>query len=114
MNLIDLTQQATPGEIQQMLAALGDRIKLAVDVEREVAVGGGGLHFDCEQRLLAQGSRQEAIWGCDWFVDDQTFAPEANINIRPRQGNRDRLIQDADTRARVEKIVRRLLEGVQP
>lgn len=43
----------------------GLRIKLAVDVTREILAGGGELHFDCEQLLLDDGSQQENIWGAD-------------------------------------------------
>jgi hypothetical protein len=45
----------------------GMLIKLAVDVEREILAGGGGLQSDAEWALLEDGSRQEDIWGADWL-----------------------------------------------
>jgi hypothetical protein len=43
--------------------------------------------------------------------EQQRAIAEANINIRPRQGNRSRLIQDMPLREQVEDLVRRFLEG---
>ena len=40
-----------------MLEAQGSTIKRAVDVARGMVVGGGEYHADCEELLLAQGSR---------------------------------------------------------
>ena len=39
-----------------MMETLGSYIKLAVDIERAVLVGGGELHADCEAVLLERGS----------------------------------------------------------
>lgn len=49
-----------------MLEELEDYVKLAVDVEQGVAAG-GALHADCEAALLANGSKQENVWGADWI-----------------------------------------------
>jgi hypothetical protein len=58
-----LKEQATPEQIAEMLQVFGTYIKLAVDVERQVAAGGGELHYDCEQALLDDGSRQANVGG---------------------------------------------------
>ena len=61
-----LRKKATAAEVAEMLQMLGTYIKLAVDIEQEVAAGGGALHADCEAVLLEAGSRQLDIWGADW------------------------------------------------
>jgi hypothetical protein len=96
-----------------MLEELKTYIKLAVDVERGIVAGGGEWHYDCEQVLLGDGSRQEAVWGADWYPNEKRVEFEALINIRPRQNNRAMLIQDANLRVRIEKIVRSVFEGGQ-
>lgn len=107
-----LMARATPDQVTEMLKPFGTYIKLAVDVEREAVAGGGELHYDCEQALLEQGSRQADIWGADWDpVGEVRF--ESLINIRPRQGNPGMELQSPELRARVEGIVRRMFEGVQ-
>lgn len=106
-----LRERATPEQIAEMLEELGTYIKLAVDVERGVVAGGGEWHADCEQVLLADGSRQEDIWGADWYPEEKLVCFEALINIRPRQNNRTMTIQNPVLRARVEEIVHSIFEG---
>lgn len=106
-----IRQRATAQESADMLEALESYIKLAVDVDRGILAGGGEYHADCEEVLLEDGSRQESVWGADWYPDSRTVAFGALINIRPRQGNMAMQIQDPRLRERIDAVVRRLLEG---
>lgn len=108
-----LRERATPQQVAEMLQELGLYIKLAVDIERGVAAGGGELHADCEQVLQDDGSRPEDIWGADWYPSLQTVKFEALINLWPRRNNPSMEILNPAIRVRVEKIVRALLEGIQ-
>ena len=72
------------------------------------------LHADCEELLLTQGSRQEDIWGADWYPDRRTVTFGALINIRPRQNNRSMEVQDAALRARIDQVVRTVFGGTAP
>jgi len=93
-----------------MLEALDIYIKLAVDIELEVIAGGGALHSDCEAVLLDHGSEQLHIWGADWIPHDKRVTFESLINIRPSQNNFSLEIQDAELRAKVESVVRRIFD----
>jgi len=93
-----------------MLEALDIYIKLAVDIELEVIAGGGALHSDCEAVLLDHGSEQLHIWGADWIPRDKRVTFESLINIRPSQNNFSLEIQDAELRAKVESVVRRIFD----
>ena len=106
-----IRQRATEKEMREMLEELTTYIKLAVDTEREVLAGGGEYHADCEELLLEDGSRQENIWGADWYPEPRRVEFGALINIRPRQGNRGMEIEDPKLREKIEVIVRRLLEA---
>jgi hypothetical protein len=110
MSVLIIRKPATVSEIDEMSAEFGDFIKLAVDLEREILAGGGELHSDCEQALLLDGSKQEHVWGGDWFLDINEVGFESLINIRPRQDNRGLELQDPGLRRKFEDIVRRLLE----
>jgi hypothetical protein len=101
---------ASKQRIDEMLEVLEDYIKLAVDIDRGVLAGGGALHADCEAALLEDGSKQEAIWGADWVPRTKQVHFQALINLRPRQDNVSMEILDQGIRAKVEEIVRRLLE----
>ena len=110
MKIHIVRQRATEKEIQEMLEELETYIKLAVDVERSILAGGGEYHADCEEALLEDGSRQQDIWGADWYPESNRVEFVALINIRPRQGNRGMEIEDPMLREKIETIVRRLLE----
>lgn len=80
------------------LKRLGQYIKIAVDVRREVVAGGGVLHADCEVVLLEDGSQQDDVWGADWIPSTQQIRYEALINIRPKRNNPQMDILDSSIR----------------
>jgi Protein of unknown function (DUF5674) len=100
----------SPTQLREMLEAQVTYIKLAVDIARGIAAGGGEYHADCEEVLLEDGSRQEDIWGADWYPETQAVTFGTLINIRPRQNNRSMEIQDTTVRVRVDRVVRTLFE----
>ena len=90
----------------------GDWIKAVVDVSRGVMAAGGGLHADDEALLLAGGSRQQDLWGINLYPveqGDDWIEFDSMINIRPRDGNHSRGVDDEATRARIRAIVERLI-----
>lgn len=105
-----IRKKATAHEVKKMLESLNSYIKLAVDIKRGVVAGGGLLHADCEAVLLDDGSKQEDIWGADWLPDTKEVRFEALINIRPRQNNKQMVIEDAAIREKVETIVKERFE----
>ena len=107
-----LRERASAAQLAEMLEELGFYVKLAVDIEQEIAAGGGALHADCEAVLLEAGSRQDDIWGADWIPSSQEVKYEALINIRPSQNNSAMTILSPETPARVKQIVESLLGGV--
>jgi hypothetical protein len=111
MRIHILRRCATKEEIHEMLEELETYIKLAIDVERNVLAGGGEYHADCEEVLLEDGSRQEDIWGADWYPESRRVEFGALINIRPQQGNRGMEIEDPKLREKIKSIVRRFLEA---
>jgi len=82
----------------------GDMVKYVADIERGMVAVGGELHADAEQILLDSGSHQANLWGANYYPGlgrDGCIEYTALINIRPAQGNRSMLIQDAGVRDRV-------------
>jgi hypothetical protein len=115
MSIHILTSKATLSQIQEMLEPFSEMrmIKIVVDIKREILAGGSGMHYECEQLLLNEGSQQENLWGANWFPDEQAIEFESLINIRPRQ-NRSIVIQDENICTEAERITRKYLEGVKP
>lgn len=110
MNVILIKSKATQAQVVDMMAALENYIKVAVDIRLGVLAGGGVMHADCEKVLLDAGGKQADVWGGDWFPREKRVAFGSLINIRPRQNNRSMEIQDPEIKRKVESIIRRLLE----
>jgi hypothetical protein len=109
--LLIIREPATQEQINQMAEAFNNTmIKLAVDVTRGILAGGGSLHADCEQALLADGSQQLDVWGADWLPNEREVGFESLINIRPQQQNFGLEVQAPVLRQQIETIVRRLLD----
>lgn len=107
-----LTQSATPLQVQEMLREYESMIKIVVDIRRRFLTGGGEMHADCESVLLDNGSEQDDLWGANWYPNAQRVEFESLINIRPRLGNRNIVIQDENIRKQVESVTRELLGGI--
>jgi len=108
-----LKEKTTPVQVQEMLQEYEDMIKIVVDIRRHILSGGGEMHADCESVLLDDGSEQDDLWGANWYPAEQRIEFESLINIRPRLGNRNILIQDENLRKQVESVTREILGGVQ-
>ncbi|MBG1265330.1 DUF5674 family protein [Nostoc sp. WHI] len=106
-----LHESATPEQLEQMLQEHKFYIKTAVDIERRVLVGGGNLHYDCEQALLNDGSRQETIWAASFMPLTGRMIFESMVNLRPRQ-NRSMELLDSIIRERVAQIIIEFLGNV--
>lgn len=108
-----LKEPAASSQTQEMLQQYEDMIKIVVDNRRRFLSGGGEMHADCKSVLLDDGSEQDDLWGANWYPAEQRIEFESLINIRPRLGNRNVLIQDENLRKQVESVTREILGGVQ-
>lgn len=106
--LILIKKKATQEEINQISQDYEGYIKLVIDVELEILTGGGERHFDGEQLLLREGSKQENLWGggIDWETKEIDY--NSIINLRPKQNNPSRDILSQDIRDKFDKIVKKL------
>lgn len=107
-----LQNQPIPEQIKDMLQQYETMIKIVVDIRRRILAGGGEMHSDCESVLLDNGSEQDDLWGANWYPAEQRIEFESLINIRPRLGNRNIMIQSEELRQKVETITREIFGGV--
>ena len=88
-----------------------DMVKAVVDVKRGLMAIDAELHADLEVLLLENGSEQENLWGINLWIDDSEFIEhDSMINIRPRQNNRSRGVEDEGIQAQIRDIVDRWIE----
>lgn len=102
-------KKATKEQLDKMSYELDNYIKVAVDVEKRILAGGGGMHYDEEQLLLEYGCQQKNLWGGG--IDFTTNGIDYNsmINVRPSQDNPSREILSEEIRKKFKKIVEDLL-----
>ncbi|MCL5010651.1 MAG: DUF5674 family protein [Patescibacteria group bacterium] len=92
----------------------GDLVKAAVDTEQEILAVGGELHIDEEVVLIEQEKSQpKNIWGINLYPDKEGecfIEYDSMINIKPNFGNKNRGVDDVQTRAKIENIVNKLIK----
>ena len=88
-------------------------IKGVVDVARGLLAVDAPMHYDLEQFLLENGSRQDDLWGINLYLDeddlDDLVEYDSMINIRPAQNNRSRYVEDAEMRDKIKTVVAKWL-----
>ena len=86
-----------------------DMLKGVVDVKRELLAVDAELHSDLEGLLLENGSSQEDLWGINLIFDedelDELVEFDSLINIRPKQNNRSRYVEDKSRRNKILEVV---------
>lgn len=107
--LLIIRRKALPQEIKQMGEDFSGYVKLVVDVEDNILIGGGKRHFEGEQRLLKEGSKQHNLWGGGLDLETKEIDYNSIINLRPSQDNPSRDILSKEIRKKFDKIVKDLL-----
>lgn len=111
--VVDAISAATLASVAE--GQFQDLVKAVVDVRRGIMVVGGDMHADEEALLLADGSEQWDLWGINLHPDRHGTSDfieyDSVINIRPRQNNRSRAVEDGEARAAIVAIVNRLVTG---
>ncbi len=86
-----------------------EMVKAVVDVKREIIGIDAEMHADIEQFLLADGSEQDDLWGInlypDGFDESGMIEFDSMINVRPRQGNRSRSVENLEMQQKIREIV---------
>jgi len=103
-------EKITLSELKEMAEnSFGDMVKADVDVAQGIVVIDAEYHADIEQFMLDNGSRQEDLWGINLYPDQFGLSDfieyDSMINLKPRQGNKSRYVEDAEIRNRIFKIV---------
>ena len=90
----------------------GMMVKAVVDLERKIMSIGGELHADEEAAMIANGSKQEDLWGINIYPDQSgegRIEFDSMINIRPYLGNRSRNVENIAIQKKIIEIVNQLI-----
>ena len=92
----------------------GDLVKTVVDIEQEIMAVDSELHSDEEALLLANGSKQEHLWGINIYPDNvegENFIEfDSMINLRPSQDNKSRSVESKQIQEKIISIVRKIVQ----
>jgi hypothetical protein len=84
-------------------------VKAVVDIRQKLLVIDAEMHADEEAYLLENGSHQEDLWGINLYPDqfgaDGFIEFDSMINIRPRQNNSSRSVEDLGLQQKIRDIV---------
>jgi hypothetical protein len=100
----------TIAELTEMAQNMyGSLVKGVIDIDRDRLVLDAEMHADEEQFLLQDGSKQSDLWGINLYPDKfgtQDFIEfDSMINIRPRQNNMSRGIEDEAIRSKIIALI---------
>jgi len=86
----------------------GDLVKAVVDIGRALIAIDAELHSDLEALLLEDGSRQEDLWGINFYPGlgaGEFVEFDSMINMRPSCGNQSRGVDDKKTQQKIIEVV---------
>lgn len=113
MNIRIITQPITRAEAKEIAKEFYvEMVKGVADIERGVIALGGEWHIDANQLLIQDGSKQSNVWGFNFHFDRESkdaIEYISLINIRPRDGNRDMIVQDEKRRDAMRSIIKKLI-----
>lgn len=110
--IITKTEPFSTEEIEQLKERFGFYIKTVIDVEKKICSAGCDRHFESEQILLADGSKQENLWGGGIDLNTKTIDANSFINIRPSQNNTSNEIQDKQIRITFEQQMKYFFQHI--
>lgn len=107
MKQVDKISQLELAKLSEKM--YGSLVKAVVDIKTKVVVVDAEMHVDEEQFLLEHGSNQEDLWGINLYPDkfktDSFIEFDSMVNIRPRQNNRSRSVEDETIQRRIRDII---------
>ena len=84
-------------------------VKAVVDIDKNLMVIDAEMHVDEEQFLLENGSSQNSLWGINLYPTnygkDDFIEYDSMINIRPRQQNMLRNVENSEIKNKIINIV---------
>jgi hypothetical protein len=102
--IITSTKPFSPSQTIQLKEQFDIYIKTVIDIDQKICVAGMDRHFEGEQILLKQGSKQSNIWGGGIDLETKEIDFNSFIYIRPLDNNPKNDILDPKIRDKYQKI----------
>lgn len=102
--IITKSQPFTLAEIEKLKEEFEVYIKTVIDIENKVCSAGMDRHFEGEQILLREGSKQKDLWGGGIDLETKEIDFNSFINIRPRDNNTKNEIQSEEIKGKYKQL----------
>ena len=102
----------TKEEIEKLKEKFDIYIKTVIDINKKICSAGCDRHFESEEILLKQKSKQKDLWGGGIDLETKTIDCNSFINIRTADNNTSNEIQDTETRKQFEELSKFFLKEV--
>lgn len=96
--IITKSEPFTLEEIEQLKEQFEVYIKTVIDISKKICSAGMDRHFEGEELLIKNGSKQSDIWGGGIDLETKEIDFNSFINIRPNDNNTSNEIQSPATR----------------
>ncbi len=104
--IIIKSEPFTKEEIEKLKDVFDVYIKTVIDINKKICSAGMDRHFEGEEILLKQGSKQSNVWGGGIDLETKVIDFNSFINIRPNDNNTSNEIQDQEIRRGYEELTR--------
>ena len=104
--IVTTTKPFTQKEIIETRELFDVYIKTVIDIKKKICSAGADRHFESEQILLTQGSKQADLWGGGIDLETKIIDGNSFINIRPNDNNTSNEIQEPKIRKQFEKLMK--------
>ena len=104
--IISTTTPFTLEQIEKLQEQFDVYIKTVIDVERKICVAGMDRHYEGEEILLKDGSKQSNLWGGGIDINNQDIDFNSFINIRPNDNNTSNEVQSAKIRQEYAELTK--------
>lgn len=104
--IITKSQPFTKEEIEKLKEVFDVYIKTVIDIKNKICSAGMDRHFEGEELLLKQGSKQSDVWGGGIDLETKIIDFNSFINIRPNDNNKSNEIQDSNIRKDYEELTK--------
>ena len=102
--IITKSEPFTKEEIVKLEEVFETYIKTVIDIERKICSAGMDRHYEGEEILMKQGSKQSDLWGGGVDLDSKVIDYNSFINIRPNDNNMGNEIQSPEIRNRYKEL----------
>ena len=99
-------------EIEKLKEEFEVYIKIVIDIEKKACLAGMNRHFEGEEILIKQGSKQSNIWGGGIDLETKEIDFNSFINIRPMDNNFKNEIQSEEIKRKYKELTEYFFKNI--